>query len=75
MEAQEKTEQISVPLLYGIGYSLHQAVGQHSAVLLYSYSSTVVGSSFQKYSELDEDLVRSFSAHFSLILCWRIHTF
>lgn len=75
MEAQEKTEQISVPLLYGIGYSLHQGVGQHSAVLLYSYSSTVVGSSFQKYSELDEDLVRSFSAHFSLILCWRIHTF
>lgn len=75
MEAQEKPEQISLPLLYEIGYSLHEGIGQHNAAVLYSYSSAVVGSSFQKYSELDEDLLRSFSAHFSLILCWRICAF
>lgn len=66
MEAQEKTEQMTLPVENG--YSLFQGVGPHNTVLCCSvYSGIAVGVIFHKYSELDKDLLRSSPAQFPMI--------
>lgn len=67
MEAQEK--QSKEPLLYKIGYSLFQGVGQQITALLCLHIRAAVSVLFQEYSELKKDLLGSFPALFTAIWC------
>lgn len=73
IETQEK--QSKGLLLYEIDYSLFQGVGQQNTALLCLHIRAAVSVLFQKYSELNKDLLGSFPALFTTIWCGRLCAF